>query len=32
VVYNDGRDTTPAGAPLLQNRSVVFKINRLFRF
>ncbi|MEQ1758955.1 MAG: DUF5916 domain-containing protein [Vicinamibacterales bacterium] len=32
VVYNDGRDTTLSGAPILQNRSIVFKINRLFRF
>ncbi len=32
LVYNDGRDTTPAGAPVLQNRSLVFKVNRLFRF
>lgn len=32
VVYNDGRDTTASGAPVLQNRSLVFKMNRLFRF
>ena len=32
VVYNDGRDTSGPGAPVLQNRSLVFKINRLFRF
>ena len=32
VVYNDGRDTTPRGMPELQNRALVFKINRLLRF
>jgi hypothetical protein len=32
VVYNEGRDTTLAGAPDLQNRAFVIKINRLFRF
>ena len=32
VVYNEGRDTTPTGAPDLQNRAFVIKINRLFRF
>ena len=31
VVYNDGRDTLPRGFPDLQNRSLVVKINRLFR-
>jgi hypothetical protein len=33
VVYNDGRDTTGPGLlPHLQNRSLVVKVNRLFRF
>jgi len=32
VVYNDGRDTTPRGMPELQNRALVFKVNRLLRF
>ena len=32
VVYNDGRTTEGDGFPALQNRSVVVKINRLFRF
>jgi hypothetical protein len=32
VVYNEGRDTLLNGFPDLQNRSLVFKINRLFRF
>jgi hypothetical protein len=33
VVYNDSRDTSLAGGvPSLQNRSLVFKINKLFRF
>ena len=32
VVYNDGRATTGNGFPDLQNRGVVVKINRLFRF
>ena len=32
VVYNEGRDTLPTGFPDLQNRSLVFKVNRLFRF
>jgi hypothetical protein len=32
VVYNDGRDTTGDGFPELQNRSVIVKVNRLFRF
>jgi hypothetical protein len=32
LVYNDGRDTTGAGAPVLQNRSLVFKINKFLRF
>ena len=32
LVYNEGRDTQAEGLPYLQNRSVVFKINKLFRF
>ena len=32
VVYNDGRDTRLGGFPELQNRSIVVKLNRLFRF
>jgi hypothetical protein len=32
LVYSDGRDTTPSGFPLLQNRSVAIKFTRLFRF
>jgi hypothetical protein len=32
VVYSDGRDTTLGGFPHLENRSLVFKITRLFRF
>ena len=32
VVYNEGRDTDRVGFPFLQNRSVVVKLNRLFRF
>jgi hypothetical protein len=32
VVFNEGRDTTARGFPEIQNRSLVFKINRLFRF
>jgi hypothetical protein len=32
VVYNDGRDTTPTGFPRLQNRALILKVNRLFRF
>ena len=31
VVYNDGRDTTPRGAPDLQSRALVIKVNRLLR-
>ncbi|OFV91481.1 MAG: hypothetical protein A3G76_06205 [Acidobacteria bacterium RIFCSPLOWO2_12_FULL_65_11] len=31
VVYNESRDTLPPGYPTLQNRALVFKINRLFR-
>ncbi len=32
VVYNDQRDTLRPGFPDLQNRAVIVKINRLFRF
>jgi hypothetical protein len=32
VVYSDGRDTTTAGYPGLQNRSFAVKVSRLFRF
>jgi hypothetical protein len=32
VVYNDGRDTTGTRLATLQNRSLIFKINKLFRF
>lgn len=32
VVYNDQRDTEARGFPELQNRAVIVKINRLFRF
>jgi hypothetical protein len=32
VVYSDGRDTTAAGFPNLQNRSFAIKATRLFRF
>jgi hypothetical protein len=32
VVYNDQRDTELRGFPELQNRAVIVKINRLFRF
>ena len=32
VVYNDSRDTRFRGLPEMLNRSVIFKINRLFRF
>jgi hypothetical protein len=32
VVYNEGRDTTTSGLPDLQNRSLIVKVNRLFRF
>jgi hypothetical protein len=31
-VYSDGRDVSGPGGPQLQSRSLVFKINRLFRF
>ena len=32
VVYNEGRDTGVTGLPDLQNRALVVKVNRLFRF
>ena len=32
VVYNDQRDTLTPGFPELQNRAVIVKINRLFRY
>ena len=32
VVYNDQRDTSLRGTPLLENRAFVVKITRLFRF
>ena len=32
VVYSEGRDTTPAGFPVLSNRQLVAKFTRLFRF
>ena len=32
VVFNEGRDTTLAGYPDLQNRALVVKVNRLLRF
>jgi hypothetical protein len=32
VVYSDGRDTAIGGFPQLENRSLVFKVTRLFRF
>jgi len=32
VVYNDNRDTLTSGFPDLQNRSLIVKVNRLFRF
>jgi hypothetical protein len=32
VVYNEGRDTLLRGAPTLESRAFVVKINRLFRF
>ena len=31
VVFSEGRDTRLGGYPDLQNRSIVVKINRLFR-
>jgi hypothetical protein len=32
VVYNEGRDTLLRGSSTLQQRALIFKINRLFRF
>ncbi len=32
VVYSDGRSTAFTGFPSLENRSLVFKVTRLFRF
>ncbi|MGE3955733.1 MAG: DUF5916 domain-containing protein [Vicinamibacterales bacterium] len=32
VVYTDERDTTPIGSPLLRNRALVVKLNRMMRF
>jgi len=32
VVYSDGRDTSVAGIPRVQNRSFAVKLSRLFRF
>ena len=32
VVYNDTRDTSLRGAPLLENRTFIVKLTRLFRF
>ena len=32
VVYTDGRSTLPPHGTDLQNRGIVFKINRLIRF
>jgi hypothetical protein len=32
VVYNEGRDTLLSGAASVQNRAVIVKVNRLFRF
>jgi hypothetical protein len=32
VVYNDIRDTTATGLPALQNRSIIVKLNKLFRY
>ena len=32
VVYNDQRDTTLRGAPVLENRAFIVKVTRLFRF
>jgi hypothetical protein len=32
VVYNEGRDTAVHGFPALANRTLIIKINRLFRF
>jgi hypothetical protein len=32
LVYSDGRDTTSGGYPSLEDRSLIFKITRQFRF
>jgi hypothetical protein len=32
VVYSDGRDTLSGASPALENRSLVIKVTRLFRF
>ena len=32
VVYSDGRNTSYGGFPQLEDRSLVFKVTRLFRF
>jgi hypothetical protein len=32
VVYNDQRDTLRPGFPDLQNRAIIVKVNRLFRY
>lgn len=32
VVYNDQRDTSLRGSPLLENRAFIVKVTRLFRF
>ena len=32
VVYSEGRDTDPRGLPALQNRGIIVKFTRLFRF
>ncbi len=32
VVYSEGRDTDPRGRPALQNRGLIVKFTRLFRF
>ncbi len=32
IVYNDERNTALSGLPVLNNRALIFKMNRLFRF
>ncbi len=32
VIYNDQRDTSLRGTPMLENRAFVVKVTRLFRF
>jgi hypothetical protein len=32
IVYSDGRDTEPPGAPRLENRTLAIKVTRLVRF